>query len=402
MSLAETPSLKGDEVLGGTKDTAEGSSFGSSTPRGLDHADASLQPEDGKRSLKGKKRSLFGFGRKKLDSSMRSASGAEPPPLPQDDSNISAASRTTTFPSQSARTDTNITTATTTSANTTQSEHGPFVLPTSPHRALSNSTRVSSPAGSQIFERDVQDSTVLKPSSPAIPTHIQTENYIPPVLDDASEAITNTKLDPDAVEIVTHTSHLPASVTVTGAGMGTAPGIGSGSPFEQSSSEWAAELASFANRVGLQPDSASNLGSLDSADVRRLSFISFADVVQAEHTGHPATTGSRESIHIAGLTSIPSAAMNRSPSPIRSPVSSQGPGTSPPTSNPGSMKGVEVSPGRKPLGSPIGSQHTQHSLTAPNDLNIETMRQALRRTGSADLSTVRSVPHTPVEGTGPR
>ncbi|PHH81072.1 hypothetical protein CDD80_3354 [Ophiocordyceps camponoti-rufipedis] len=282
-----------------------------------------------------------------------------------------------------------------TDSSLTSSPEESSVFPTSPSRALSSSTRVSSPAGSQIFERDVQDSTVLKPNSPAIPTHITTENYIPSVLDDASECITNKQLDPDAVEIVTHSSHQPASVTVTG--VGSSPGTST--PFEQSSSEWAAELASFADRVGLPPpDNASNYGSLDSADVRRLSFISFADVVQAEHTaGNAAAVGSRESIYLAGLTSIPSASLNRSPSPIRSPVSSQGPGTSPPTSNPGSIKGVETSPQRRPLGSPTGS-----SLAPANDLNIETMRQALRRTGSAELGNVRSLQTSPIEGPGSR
>lgn len=336
MNLARPPSYKATAA----PDVYQADA--SSTPRSVD---------DEANRARAKTRSLFGFAKKKTNSSLTSS------------------------PEESS------------------------VFPTSPSRALSSSTRVSSPAGSQIFERDVQDSTVLKPNSPAIPTHITTENYIPSVLDDASECITNNKLDPDAVEIVTHSSHQPASVTVTG--VGSSPGTTT--PFEQSSSEWAAELASFADRVGLPPpDNASNYGSLDSADVRRLSFISFADVVQAEHTAGTAAAaaavGSRESIYLAGLTSIPSASLNRSPSPIRSPVSSQGPGTSPPTSNPGSIKGVDVSPQRRPLGSPTGSS----SLAPTNDLNIETMRQALRRTGSAELGNVRSLQTSPVEGPGSR
>lgn len=378
MSLADAPSLKSGEARPRNNNMADDGSPGDSTPRALEVTEPESQTDDGKKNGKGKKRSLFGFGKKKTDASFKSGSSADPPYLSKDGSKLSSTSRTTS-PTQ----------------NTTQSEHAHFVLPSSPTRGFSGSPRVSSPAGSQIFERDVQDSTVLKPSSPAIPTHIQTENYIPSVLDDASEAITNKKLDPDTVEIVTHTSHQPASVTVTGAG--AAPGTST--PYDPAASEWAAELASFADRVGLPPDSASNYGSLDSADVRRLSFISFADVVQSEHTGHTGTAESRESIHMAGLTSIP-AGLNRSPSPIRSPVSSQGPGTSPPTSSPGSMKGVEMSPVRKPLGSPISV--VQHNLAAPNDLNIETMRQALRRTGSADLSHARSIPTSPVDGPGSR
>lgn len=377
MSLAEAPSPKTSD-----KGSADDASCDDSTPRpaAAADADAAAEPqapaEGPPKNVKGKKRSMFGFGKKKAQASSAPTWAAEPPSLPRDDSKLSSTSTSTTWPAM-------------------QGEHAAsFVLPASPSRGLSNSPRVSSPAGSQIFERDVQDSTVLKPSSPAIPTHIQTENYIPPVLDDASEAITNQRLDPDAVEIVTHSSHQPASVTVTGA---VATTHGSSTPYEQTSSEWAAELASFADRVGLPLDSASNYGSLDSADVRRLSFISFADVVQAEHTTHPVATASRESMHVAGLTSIASPALNRSPSPMRSPVSSQGPGTSPPTSSPGSIKGVDASPSRKlPLASPgLGAPP---GLAAPNDLNIETMRQALRRTGSADLGNVRSMPTSPVEG----
>lgn len=315
------------------------------------------------KDTKGKKRSLFGFGKKKTDESPQTGHTSQPSSLPAESSQLSSAPPT----------------------NISSSHDAPLASPSSPNRAMSTSPRMASPARSQIFERDVQDSTVLIPNSPAIPTHIQTENYIPPALDGASEVITNEKLDPDSVEIVTHNAHQPASVTVTGS-----------TPYDQVASSWVEELASFENRDGVAPDNASHYGSLDSADVRRLSFISFADVVQSEHL--PNVAGSRDSIHMAGLTSLTSANLNRSPSPIRSPVSSQGgPGTSPPTSNPGSIKGLEMSPVRKPLGSPISG--TGQSLNPPQgDLNIETMSQALRRTGSADLSNVRSIPTSPIDG----
>lgn len=338
---------------------ADKRSEGDSTPRaggpGTDNG-----VKDGK-----KKRTLFGFGKKKDPKNDKTEQGAETPSVSKESSKLSSGA----VPPQSSQ---------------------QRSIPGSPNRPLSSSTRLVSPAHSQIFERDVQDSSSLKPSSPAIPSHIQTENYIPPVLDDASEAITNNKLDPDAVEIVTHNSHQPASVTVTGA-------ASANTPYDSASPGWVDELASFADRQpGISPDNASNYGSLDSADVRRLSFISFADVVQGEHG--IGVAGSRDSIHMAGLTSLPSAALNRSPSPIRSPVSSQGPGTSPPTSNPGSMKGVEMSPLRKPLGSPMtaGSQ----SLNPHGELNIETMSQALRRTGSAELNSLRTntMPNSPIEG----
>lgn len=343
---------------------ADDKSFDDTTPRA--ESDSQLA-SDHKKDTKGKKRSLFGLGKKKVPESLSKTSSSTQPPasLTTDTSKLSSTSRSARSPSRADN----------------------ATMPSTPNRALSSSPRLASPAGSQIFERNVQDDSVIGPNSPAIPTHIQTENYIPSVLDDASEAITNRKLGPDTVEIVTHSSHQPASVTVTG----------TGTPNDQTSGEWVDELASFDDRSPISADNTSNYGSLDSADVRRLSFISFADVVQSEHgMGGPA--GSRDSIHLAGLTSLPSAAMNRSPSPIRSPVSSQGPGTSPPTSNPSSMKGVEMSPTRKPLGSPHSGSHN----LATGDLNIETMRQALRRTGSADLSHVRSMPTSPIDGPGPR
>ncbi|KAK0387306.1 hypothetical protein NLU13_5619 [Sarocladium strictum] len=329
---------------------------------------AEVSEEQALKGTKTKKRSLFGFGKKKNEESSPNSKTSQPPSLPNESSNLSSAPSITSNPQTDA----------------------PLASPSSPNRALSNSPRLASPARSQIFERDVQDSTSIKPSSPAIPGHIQTENYIPPALDEASEVITNENLDPDSVEIVTHNAHQPASVTVTGT-----------APYDQPASNWVEELASFEGRDGLPPDNASHYGSLDSADVRRLSFISFADVVQSEQL--PNLASSRESIHMAGLTSLTSANLNRSPSPIRSPVSSQGgPGTSPPTSNPGSVKGFDMSPARKPLGSPI-SGTGQISLNPPQgDLNIETMSQALRRTGSADLSHVRSMPTSPIDGPGSR
>jgi hypothetical protein len=252
--------------------------------------------------------------------------------------------------------------------------------PSSPQRNLySSSPRVGSPAGSQIFERDVQESTLPAPNSPAIPSHIQTENHIPPVLDASSEAITNNKLDPDTVEIVMHSSHQPAAVTVTGV-----------SSSETTGGTWADDLVAHPDK----DDAASNYGALDSTDVRRLSFISFSDIVQSEHAEH---AGSRDSIYVAGLSSLSSGGVNRSPSPVRSPVSSQGFGTSPPTSKSASIKGVEMSPRGKSVGSPVST----HPPANGGELTIETMRQALRRTGSGDLSGVRSQPMSPASQASP-
>lgn len=315
--------------------------------------EASRKSQDGETDEKKKKKlGLFGFGKKKAGESEsteteKTAAGSTEAPVERKEAS----------PVQ------------------TESHHS---IPTSPNRnALSSSPRLSSPAGSQIFERNVQEATpALMPNSPAIPSHVTTENFIPPVLDASTEAITDGHLSPDSVEIITHNAHQPAAVTVTGV-----------SPLDPASSNWADELASFADRTDV--DSASNYGSFDTTDVRRLSFISFADVVQAEQHGPSLTNASQDSVAMAGLTGLHSLGAARSPSPIRSPISSQ---PSPPTSHTGSVQNLELSPSRKPLGSPgLGPQHA-------GELNIETMSQALRRTGSADLSAVRSTPISPIEG----
>lgn len=378
MGLAEPAAVKS------AKELADTDSQGDSTPKA---SHVSTPDAEDKKSGKGKKRALFGFGKKKSSASLS-------PESSQEDSQITPI--VSKDPPQLATPG-----GVQPSQGSGSLGHSIIMPPSSPIRTMSTSPRISSPARSQIFERDVQDDSSVQPNPSAIPTHIQTENHIPSVLDDASEAITNQKLDPDTVEIVTHSSHQPASVTVTGTGTGAGAGAGAGAgsgagpatPHDPSSSEWAAELASFADRVGLSSETASNYGSLDASDVRRLSFISFADVVQSEQVPM-ASSPVRDNLHMAGLTSLPPAAMNRSPSPLRSPVSSQGLGTSPPTSHPGSVKDLDASPPRK-LGSPGSGQH---SLAAPSDLNIETMRQALRRTGSTELSSAKSIPVSPIDG----
>ncbi|KAL8404144.1 hypothetical protein RB594_009126 [Gaeumannomyces avenae] len=348
---------------------------------------AAGENDDGKKK---KKRSLFGFGKKKAEDPQTAATAAAP-------------AANTSAPRESP------------SRRTTGS---PGRVPTSPVRSTSPhlSPRLASPAGSQIFERDVQESAVALPTSPAIPSHITTEDFIPPVLDASSEAITDDRIDPDTVEIVTHSLHQPAGAAVTGSQQLSQ----SSSIYDQggagAAASWAEQLASFEHAgpaTGMGGDSASNYGSLDATDVRRLSFISFADVVQSEqgHGHGPGPSASRDSMHLAGLTSLSalggsSGAGARSPSPIRSPVSSQGGGmsSSPPTSKSGSIRGLETSPTRKPLtltatGGPLSPGSPPSGMVlGDGELKIETMSQALRRTGSTDLSGIRSLPHSPIDG----
>ncbi|KAH8670863.1 hypothetical protein BX600DRAFT_231675 [Xylariales sp. PMI_506] len=363
MSLAPAADLR--------KSAASGLDEQSSTPPPhpvLDEKDEGLESS----ADRIKKRNLFGFAKKNntdnkaVDADVltppKAGSGLPSPPPTQEVSLLS-------------------------SQQSTQISSGamdmPARTPSSPSRGIySSSPHLTSPAGSQIFERDVQESTAVMPNSPAIPSHIQVENHIPPALDATSEAITDDHLNPDSVEIVTHASHQPAAVAVTG-----------GLMYETQSSSWVDELQSLAEKE----EGASNYGSLDSADVRRLSFISFADVVQAEQGVHGMAANSRDSMHLAGLTSLSSGGLNRSPSPIRSPISSQGPETSPPTSKSGSVKGLDMSPSRKPLGSPTSGHHSL-GIASNSELNIETMSQALRRTGSREFNAARSVPISPIEG----
>ncbi|KAL8693950.1 MAG: hypothetical protein Q9218_001308 [Villophora microphyllina] len=258
----------------------------------------------------------------------------------------------------------------------------PYGTPPDTGRKMSSgSPHIPSPASSQIFERNVQDDGLATTASPAIPTHITTENHIPPVLDASSAAITDDHLNPDKVEIVMHAAHQPAALTVTG---------GSSVNDLTASSSQEEPVAHTEN-----DDTASNYGALDAADVRRLSFISFADVVHAEHVADHAS--GREPVTQSGVANIASLAPNnRSPSPIRSPLSSHIYGNSPPIGGPAPSQNLDTSPHRG--GRNLGSSFPGHSPPTGGELTIETMRQALRKTGSGDLSGARSQPISAVGG----
>jgi hypothetical protein len=219
-----------------------------------------------------------------------------------------------------------------------------------------------SPASSAIFERNVQEPE----DSSAIPAHIKTEDHIPPALDASSLAITDDHLNPDDVEIVMHSAHLPASTAVAG-GM-------SDSVYSQSVSHDDSMASSHAdvNEPG------SNYGSLDLTDPRRLSFISFADVVQAEHVEQDREPlGSSDALQYQSLAET----ANRSPSPV---ASSRGMSASPPTSGAASPRFGDT---MRPSGGLHGTSSPQSSGTEL-PLQIETMRQTLAHSG--ELSGHRS------------
>jgi hypothetical protein len=277
----------------------------------------------------------------------------------------------------------------------------PQMIPSSPSK-VQGSPRVASPASSQIFERNVQEDVAASAASPAIPSHITTENHIPPVLDASSMAITDGHLNPDAVEIVTHAAHQPAAVTVataTDPSPSHFPATNLDDPSQSQSHLGTGPVplplqhTVVGSDVGFSDDGASNYGNLDSTDVRRLSFISFADVVHAEQAASSGDHASmRDSLLVSpGPTSVvasPTAGGARSPSPIRSPIS-------PPLSVVSEtvsprLDAVSGSPRTETKGLGLVPGSSTSPPPNPSELNVETMTQALRRTGSGDLSGARA------------
>ncbi|KAL4882323.1 hypothetical protein BJY04DRAFT_39723 [Aspergillus karnatakaensis] len=248
----------------------------------------------------------------------------------------------------------------------------PHRIPSLPeHTSQRSPLQAQSPA-SLIFERSVQEDILLPQTSPSIPSHIRTENHIPPVLEASSVAITDGALDPDSVEIITHAIHQPA--------------VG-GIPGEQSLQSPSPDH--IALDAGYTEEPALNSQHPDANDIRRLSFISFADVVHAENAETSECASSNDLVQkgTSSPTALATVYRNVSPSPLHSPVSSHGVGTSPPTSISTSFKGLELSPNRGPRGaeSPRLAVERPVSPGFSGEINIETMRQALRRTGSGDL-----------------
>jgi hypothetical protein len=144
-----------------------------------------------------------------------------------------------------------------------------------------------------------------------IPAHIATEDRIPPVLEASSHAIAE-NFDPDVVEIVTSAIHIPAARSPASSAIGVAPSpseeVGGGIPSSMA--------ASVHSAVGGGAGTGNALES--GGDVRRLSFISFADVVQAEHAeqqhgGNPSVSGEQAWSSILRSASPPLSSGQKSP-----------------------------------------------------------------------------------------
>ncbi|KAL4983062.1 hypothetical protein BDW68DRAFT_169614 [Aspergillus falconensis] len=250
----------------------------------------------------------------------------------------------------------------------------PQRTPPLPERTAERSPLQANSPASLIFERSVQEVILLPQMSPSIPSHIRTENHIPPVLEASSAAITDKGLDPDSVEIVTQNIHYSATNGV------------------HAEHSLLPHLSDNTMEVGDSEEIPSASQGLEASDIRRLSFISFADVVNAENAETGEYPPSNDFCHWSSGSPNPSATAyrNMSPSPLYSPASSHGFGTSPPTSISTSFKGLELSPSRCVRGaeSPLLAVQRPVSPSFGGDLNIETMSQALRRTGSGDLRRV--------------
>lgn len=375
-------------------------SSGSATPLTKSDGDNSTA---GDKDSKAGKRRLFGLGGKKKDE--KEKSGIVSPLMP-------------TMASSPARAPELKPTAHPVPVSPSRSPY-PSIAAASPSRLRSSSPRLHSPASSEIFERNVQEPVPMSDlqgeadAASHIPTHVITEDHIPPALEASAQAITSEELNPDEVEIVMSSSHQPAAASVLEGGNRESQAdltslqspMSPLHPVRSDDSEHAPS-GILPPPGGEEGEGASNYGQLDPNDVRRLSFISFADVVQSEHVQAPASglgePGSRDSLHIASLPG--SFKAERAGSPLRSPPSTHsqslsGGVTTPPPGLNVNPADSEQSPGR--LGSPVSAQPQGHG-----DLTVETMRQAVRKTASGDLTgggTGRaSVAMSPVESDGNR
>ncbi|KAF7195905.1 hypothetical protein HII31_02785 [Pseudocercospora fuligena] len=278
----------------------------------------------------------------------------------------------------------------------------------SPSRVRSSSPRLHSPASSEIFERNVQEPIPIsslgkdeKNLEQHLPAHVITEDAIPPALEASAEAITNNRLNPDEVEIVTSASHQPAAQVVLEAATSHTDLTSLNSPRSELIDPTLSEPPSSLHASGIIPgtedDNASTYAQLDPNDVRRLSFISFKDIVHSEHQQMAASSlgevGSRDSLHISN---VPASIGERAASPLRSPRSptsthsSKGGLTTPPPGT--NANPLAVNPEQSPVRSiGLGSPGNQHG-----ELTIETMRQSIRKTASGDLGGVRSTGMSPI------
>lgn len=255
----------------------------------------------------------------------------------------------------------------------------------------SSSPRLNSPASSEIFERSVQEpipiSTLEGEPKAHLATHVITEDFIPPALEASAQAITSQELGADEVEIVTSTTHQTAAASVLESSTSQLDLSSLNSAYSSQKIDDTESVSQSGLLPPIEDEATTTYGSIDPNDLRRLSFISFADVVHAEHQ-HPAAPVASEAGNSPPLAgSVPNTAP-RSRSPFRSPtLASQTTGlATPPLSATRHVTGAEQSPARH--------------LAQPGvhgELTIETMRQAVRKTASGDIGqNFRSTGMSPI------
>ena len=263
---------------------------------------------------------------------------------------------------------------------TSPSTHVPSSFPAaSPSRLRSNSPRQLSPASTEIFERNVQEpvpiSTFAGELSPAhIPSHVMTEDRIPPALEASAQAITSDVLDADDVEILTTTSHQSvATADASQLHSPASPPPPSLQHVRSTDSERPPSIAFLPDGALEEGDRASSYGQLDPTDVRRLSFISFADVVQSEHQlASPPTGEPADGLHMTSSFHSGERRGSAQHSPRHGVF-----GTPP------SGSGKLVNPRGESEVSPVRSSASVG--VSYGDLTVETMRQAVRKTASGEL-----------------
>lgn len=242
--------------------------------------------------------------------------------------------------------------------------------PSSPGSTSQIIPRIHSPASS-IFERNVQEDILPAQPSPSIPSHIRTENHIPPVLEASSAAIADDHTDPDHIEIITN------NIRSTSAADAPSP--------QSLPSAWPGDTAvnsSYSGKACLLH------GVSDTTDLRRLSFISFADVVNAENAETEEHLSGSDSFQVGltpGNTGM-ATLQNRSPSPLSSPTFSCGLSTSPPTSILASFKGLEASLSHRGVCDTVSPL----SLNPSGEISAEAKRKFLKDRRSKEMSSLRS------------
>lgn len=107
-------------------------------------------------------------------------------------------------------------------------------------------------------------------TSQSTPSHISIENHVPSVLEAFSAATTDGHPDLDAVEIVTHNMHHSATAGLSSPPI-TAQTLRTFSREEMGNTFGNPEMPPLPHQT------------VESSDVRRLSFVSFADVINNEH-----------------------------------------------------------------------------------------------------------------------